>query len=72
MQLKERLWQLIPAKQKELKEFNAAHGEKSLGNVTVGQVRLCVCVCVCASSLSIFLRSLTKTLLLPPPTPPIW
>ena len=30
---------LIPAKQKELKEFSAKYGEKELGNVTVSQVR---------------------------------
>lgn len=30
---------LIPAKQKELKEFTAKYGEKELGNVTVSQVR---------------------------------
>ena len=37
MQLKDTLFALVPAKQKELKEFNASMGEKSLGNVTVGQ-----------------------------------
>ena len=36
-QLKDTLFAMVPAKQKELKEFNAANGEKSLGNVTVGQ-----------------------------------
>jgi len=35
--LKDTVFAMVPAKQKELKEFNASHGEKSLGNVTVGQ-----------------------------------
>ena len=37
--LKDTVFAMVPAKQKELKEFNASHGEKSLGNVTIGQVR---------------------------------
>ena len=37
--LKETVFEQIPGKQKELKEFNATLGEKTLGNVTVGQVR---------------------------------
>jgi len=35
--LKERVVELIPEKQKELKELGAKYGEKSLGNVTVSQ-----------------------------------
>ena len=37
--LKQRIWELIPGKQKELKEFAAAYGERDLGKVTVSQVR---------------------------------
>jgi hypothetical protein len=37
--MKERVLELIPEKQKELKEFTAKYSEKTLGNVTVGQVR---------------------------------
>lgn len=35
--LKDRVVQLIPAKQKELKEVTAKYGEKGLGEVTVSQ-----------------------------------
>jgi citrate synthase len=35
--LKQAVLDLIPAKQKELKEFSAKYGEKELGNVTVSQ-----------------------------------
>ena len=35
--LKDRLFELVPGKQKELKEFMAKYGEKDLGKVTVSQ-----------------------------------
>ena len=35
--LRERLVELIPEKQKELKEVSTKFGDKSLGNVTVSQ-----------------------------------
>lgn len=37
--LKERVISLIPQKQAELKEVSSKYGDKSLGNVTVSQVR---------------------------------
>jgi hypothetical protein len=36
--LKDRVIQLIPEKQKQLKEINTTYGSKSLGEVTVAQV----------------------------------
>jgi hypothetical protein len=38
-QLRERLVELIPQKQKELKEVSTKYADKSLGEVTVSQVR---------------------------------
>ncbi len=35
--LKDRLFELVPGKQKELKEFMTKYGEKELGKVTVSQ-----------------------------------
>lgn len=40
--LKERLAEIIPSKVAEVKEFRAAHGDKSLGQVTVDQVSTAV------------------------------
>ena len=37
--LRDTVFELVPAKQKELKELNAKYGEKDLGKVTVSQVR---------------------------------
>ena len=37
--LVERLTELVPEKQAEVKEVKAKYGDKSLGEVTVGQVR---------------------------------
>ena len=36
--LKERLTQLVPEKQEQVKKIRVAHGSKSLGNVTVDMV----------------------------------
>jgi hypothetical protein len=36
--LRERVVELMPAKQKELKEISTKYAEKSLGQVTVSQV----------------------------------
>ena len=40
--------QLMPAKQQELKDLLHHHGEKSLGEVTVSQVRVVCGGVVCA------------------------
>lgn len=37
--LKERLTQLVPEKQEQVKKIRVEHGSKSLGNVTVDMVR---------------------------------
>ena len=38
LNLRDRLVELMPAKQKELKEVSTKYSDKSLGNVTVSQV----------------------------------
>jgi hypothetical protein len=46
--LRERVTELIPGKQKELKEVLAKYADKSLGQVTVSQVRIrehAMCMC---------------------------
>ena len=47
--LKDVLADIIPEKQKEVKEFRAQHGSFVVGEVTIDMVSLakCVCVCVC-------------------------
>ena len=40
--LSERLHQLVPEKQAEMKDLKAKYSDKSLGEVTVGQVRQCL------------------------------
>ena len=40
--LSERLHQLVPEKQAEMKDLKAKYSDKSLGEVTVGQVRHCL------------------------------
>ena len=40
--LTERLHELVPVKQAEMKDLKAKYSDKSLGEYTVGQVRQCI------------------------------
>jgi hypothetical protein len=48
--LKERLSQLIPDKQEQVKKVRKEHGQKSLGNVTVDMVCYIMCAFTNSSS----------------------